>query len=170
MNVSYGEVERAAIAILKSERRPTVETVREALGRGSPATIGGFLRRVWRDLGIRMEGDPAALTRMPAEIADGEEIAVKASPMSTGRQVRSGAASIDTASWITLRWTPGTRYFRVHLEQDLWHGWLLTKVNGRIGTRLGRERAVQSPSIEAALLTLAAIATRRRQRGYDLKN
>jgi hypothetical protein len=70
MNVSYGEVERAAIAILKSERRPTVETVREALGRGSPDTIGGFLKRVWRDLGIRMEGDPAALTRMPAEIAD----------------------------------------------------------------------------------------------------
>jgi hypothetical protein len=69
-NVSYGEVERAAIAILKSERRPTVETVREALGRGSPDTIGTALKRFWRDLGIRIEGDPAALTRMPAEIAD----------------------------------------------------------------------------------------------------
>jgi hypothetical protein len=69
-NISYGEVERAAIAILKSERRPTVETVREALGRGSPDTIGSALKRFWRDLGIRIEGDPAALTRMPAEIAD----------------------------------------------------------------------------------------------------
>ncbi len=28
--------------------------------------------------------------------------------------------SFDTASWITLRWTRGTRYYRVHLEQDLW--------------------------------------------------
>jgi hypothetical protein len=70
MNVSYGEVERAAIAILKSERRPTVETVREALGRGSPDTLGSALKRFWRDLGVRIEGDPAALTRMPAEIAD----------------------------------------------------------------------------------------------------
>jgi hypothetical protein len=70
MSVSYGEVERAAIAILKSERRPTVETVREALGRGSPDTIGNALKRFWRDLGVRIEGDPAALTRMPAEIAD----------------------------------------------------------------------------------------------------
>jgi hypothetical protein len=70
MNVTYGEVERAAIAILKSERRPTVENVREALGRGSPDTIGLALKRFWRDLGARIEGDPAALTRMPPDIAD----------------------------------------------------------------------------------------------------
>jgi septal ring factor EnvC (AmiA/AmiB activator) len=69
-NVSYADVERAAIAILKSERRPTVETIREALGGGSPDTIGDALRRFWRDLGARIEGDPAALSRMPAEIAE----------------------------------------------------------------------------------------------------
>jgi hypothetical protein len=72
--VSYSDVERAAIAILKSERRPTVETVREALGTGSPDTIATALKRFWRDLGARIEGDPAALTRMPpdiAELADG---------------------------------------------------------------------------------------------------
>jgi hypothetical protein len=69
-NVSYADVERAAIAILKSERRPTVETIRETLGGGSPDTIGDALRRFWRDLGARIDGDPAALTRMPAEIAD----------------------------------------------------------------------------------------------------
>ncbi len=69
-NVSYADVERAAIAILKSARRPTVETIREALGGGSPDTIGDALRRFWRDLGARIDGDPAALTRMPAEIAE----------------------------------------------------------------------------------------------------
>jgi hypothetical protein len=76
--------------------------------------------------------------------------------------------SIDTASWITLRWTRGTRYFRVHLEQNLWHQWLLTQVNGRSGSRLGRHRATPAASIEDALLQLAAVAKRRRQRGYQL--
>lgn len=46
---------------------------------------------------------------------------------------------IDTDSWITLRWIRTTWYFRVHLKQHLWGTWLLTKVNRRIGSRLGRE-------------------------------
>jgi hypothetical protein len=37
---------------------------------------------------------------------------------------------------------------------------------GRIGSRLGRARSFEQPSIEAALFSLAAIAKRRRQRGY----
>jgi hypothetical protein len=57
----------------------------------------------------------------------------------------------------------------VHLEQDLWNGWILTKVNGRIGTRLGCVRIAESPSIEAALLSLAETAKRRRQRDYEFK-
>lgn len=91
--------------------------------------------------------------------------------MSTGKLNRTARpSSIDTASWITLRWTRGTRYFRVHLEQDLWNGWTLTKVNGRIGTSLGCVRVAEAPSIEAALLSLATIAKRRRQRGYEFKS
>ncbi len=82
----------------------------------------------------------------------------------------SAHAAFTIDSWITLRWVRGTRYYRVHLEQDLWRNWLLTKVNGRIGTRLGRARSHQSPSIEVALLELATIAKRRRQRGYELKH
>lgn len=70
VGISYAEVERAAIALLKSERRPTVETIREALGTGSPDTIATALKRFWRDLGARMEGDPVALTRLPPDIAD----------------------------------------------------------------------------------------------------
>lgn len=76
--------------------------------------------------------------------------------------------TIDTASWITLRWTRGTRYYRVHLEQDLWSGWLLTQVNGRIDSRLGRARAYPSPNIATALHRLAEIAARRSKRGYEL--
>ncbi len=59
----------------------------------------------------------------------------------------------------------GTGYFRVHLEQDLWAGWLVTQVNSRRGSRWGPTRD-PLPSIEVALLTLAANAKRRRQRGY----
>src|SRR5665213_2080998 len=72
-NVSYADVERAALDILATERRPSVETVREVLGRGSPATIATCLKRFWRDLGIRVSGDPAALTRLPSEIIEAVE-------------------------------------------------------------------------------------------------
>jgi hypothetical protein len=41
--------------------------------------------------------------------------------MRAASRARADSRLIDTASWITLRWTRGTRYFRVHLEQDLWH-------------------------------------------------
>jgi hypothetical protein len=77
-------------------------------------------------------------------------------------------SSIDLSSWITLRWVRGTRYYRVHLEQDLWSGWLLTKVHGRRGTALGRARALPEDTIDSALLHMAAIAKRRRARSYEL--
>jgi hypothetical protein len=79
-------------------------------------------------------------------------------------------SGIDVSSWITLRWVRGTRYYRVHLEQDLWSNWLLTRVNGRIGSPLGRARSRPAPSIEDALFELAAIAQRRRKRGYRFKS
>src|SRR5471032_531472 len=72
-NISYADVERTTLDILATERRPSVETVRELLGRGSPATIATSLKRFWRDLGIRAQGDPSALTRLPAEIVEAVE-------------------------------------------------------------------------------------------------
>src|ERR1017187_5465346 len=72
-NVSYADVERAALDILATERRPSVEIVRELLGRGSPATISTCLKRFWRDLGIRSQVDPAALHRLRSEIIEAVE-------------------------------------------------------------------------------------------------
>lgn len=69
-SVSYGEVERAATALLKAGKRPTIEGIREALGGGAPDTITAALARYWKDLGTRIEGDPASLSRLPAEVAD----------------------------------------------------------------------------------------------------
>jgi hypothetical protein len=72
-NVSYADIERAALDILAAGRRPSVETARAALGRGSPATVAAYLKRFWRDLGVRAQGDPAALTRLPSEIVGAVE-------------------------------------------------------------------------------------------------
>src|ERR1035441_41114 len=72
-NVSYADVERAALDILATGRRPSVQTGRETLGRGPPATIATCLKRFWRDLGVRAQGDPAALTRLPSEIIEAVE-------------------------------------------------------------------------------------------------
>ena len=53
-NVSYADVERAAIAILKSKRRPTVETIRETTTKRGlipvslPATNAEMSRAVCR--------------------------------------------------------------------------------------------------------------------------
>src|SRR6202161_784075 len=69
-NLSHAQIERAALEILSTGRRPSVEILRKKLGRGSPATIATSLKRFWRDLGARAEGDPAALARLPSEIAD----------------------------------------------------------------------------------------------------
>lgn len=69
-SVSYGEVERAATALLKAGQRPTIEKLRESLGGGAPDTITNALSRYWKDLGTRIEGDPASLSRLPAEVAD----------------------------------------------------------------------------------------------------
>jgi hypothetical protein len=72
-NVAYPEVERVALEILASGHRPSVATVRARLGRGSAATLAAALNRFWKDLGLRAQNDPAALTRLPAEIIEAVE-------------------------------------------------------------------------------------------------
>jgi hypothetical protein len=69
-NLSHAQIERAALDILCTGSRPSVEIIRKRLGRGSPATIATSLKRFWRDLGSRAEGNPVALARLPGEIAD----------------------------------------------------------------------------------------------------
>jgi hypothetical protein len=75
--------------------------------------------------------------------------------------------ALATTQWLTLRWTRGTRQYRAHLEQDLWRDWVITQVNGRRGSRLGRAR---THPLAAALSNLSAIAKRRQKRGYELND
>ncbi len=74
----------------------------------------------------------------------------------------------DTSSWVSLRWERGTRYYRTHLQQDLWGHWTLTRVAGRKGASRGRYITSWVASLEEGLITLGAIAKRRRECGYRL--
>src|ERR1700722_19632775 len=69
-DVSYAQIERAATDILKTGVRPTVESVRKAVGGGSARTILDGLNRYWRDLGNQVAGTPDTLRRLPAVVAD----------------------------------------------------------------------------------------------------
>jgi septal ring factor EnvC (AmiA/AmiB activator) len=69
-DVTYAQIERAATDILKTGVRPTVESVRNAVGGGSARTILDGLNRYWRDLGNHLAGTPDTLQRLPAAVAD----------------------------------------------------------------------------------------------------
>lgn len=69
-SVSYGEIERAARALMASGERPSVDAVRKALGRGSPNHLTESMQRFWKDQAALNAGDPVALTRLPPELAD----------------------------------------------------------------------------------------------------
>jgi hypothetical protein len=73
-----------------------------------------------------------------------------------------------TQRWITLHFERGRRYFRLHLEQDLWGAWCLTRVIGRRSSRKGQSLTTWPGSYEQALARLADAATRRREQDYTL--
>jgi hypothetical protein len=69
-DLTYAQIERAATDILQTGVRPTVESVRNAVGGGSARTILDGLNRYWRDLGNQVAGTPDTLRRLPAAVAD----------------------------------------------------------------------------------------------------
>ena len=62
IGVPETDVFAAADAVLARGERPTVERVRQELGRGSPARVGGLLDQWWTRLAERLNGE----TRLPA--------------------------------------------------------------------------------------------------------
>ena len=59
------DVELAADALLREGKRPTIERIREKIGRGSPNTINPLLDAWWKRLAARLDAGPAALHRLP---------------------------------------------------------------------------------------------------------
>ena len=67
------DVDRAADCLLREGERPTIEKVRQKIGRGSPNTINPLLDRWWGRLAARLDAGPAALYRLPEPVAQAAE-------------------------------------------------------------------------------------------------
>lgn len=69
--ITREDVWLAADTVLRSDARPTIERVRQQLGRGSPNTVGPHLDAWFRELGQRLDGAPGAVPTadMPAAVA-----------------------------------------------------------------------------------------------------
>ena len=67
--ISGRDVELAADACLREGERPTIEKIRERIGRGSPNTINPLLDSWWKRLAARLDAGPAALHRLPESVA-----------------------------------------------------------------------------------------------------
>lgn len=67
--VSALDVQRAADALLRLGRKPSIAALREQLGGGSPNTLGPLLEKYWKSLGTRLPAGPEALERVPESLA-----------------------------------------------------------------------------------------------------
>jgi hypothetical protein len=67
--VGFFDVQRAADALLRQGRKPSVAGIREQLGGGSPNTITPLLARYWQKLGERLAEGPESLERVPEALA-----------------------------------------------------------------------------------------------------
>lgn len=67
--ISALDVQRAADALLRRGQKPSIATVREELGGGSPNTLAPLLEQYWKSLGSRVAAGPEALERVPESLA-----------------------------------------------------------------------------------------------------
>ncbi len=67
--VGFFDVQRAADALLRQGRKPSVAAIREQLGGGSPNTITPLLAKYWQKLGERLAEGPDSLERVPEALA-----------------------------------------------------------------------------------------------------
>lgn len=65
-----------------------------------------------------------------------------------------------------VRFEKSTRYYSIILEQDLFKDWVITIVNGRINTKLGRIRKLAFSNIHDAREKFNGIINFRTKRGY----
>lgn len=74
---------------------------------------------------------------------------------------------MNTEHWLRVRWESSTRYYEVHLHQDLWGQWILTRTWGGKGSHRGQIRHQPCPSRQEGERQLEAIGRRREVHGYS---
>jgi hypothetical protein len=83
--------------------------------------------------------------------------------------INSGGSGpvLEVNQWLTVRFERESRYYRLHLQQDLWGQWCVIAVNGRTNSPLGRARTLWAGDRGKALELIGSSAVRRRKRGYS---
>jgi len=117
--VSYEEIERAARALMADGERPTVQAVRQKLGRGSPNHIAESMRKFWKNQAALNAGDPIALTRLPPELADAA-VAQWEQALRLAQQTAKVEDSAARAHLEALRRDTGLRARSVELREKEW--------------------------------------------------
>lgn len=71
---------------------------------------------------------------------------------------------------VTMDWqNPASlRYYSVCLEQDLFSDWVLVKIWGRRGTKLGRKQQILCESYQQGIALIHKISKQRKAHGYKL--
>ena len=67
---------------------------------------------------------------------------------------------------LTVRYQRHTRYYLLHLYQDLLGDWAITRVNGQIGSHLGQTHHEIVASYHAGLERIAIYSKAREKRSY----
>jgi uncharacterized coiled-coil protein SlyX len=67
--ITASDVSHAADTLLRAGERPTIEKIRQKIGKGSPNTINPMLDAWWKTLSARLDSGPAALQRLPESVA-----------------------------------------------------------------------------------------------------
>ena len=149
--VTGRDVEFAADALLRAGERPTIEKIREKIGRGSPNTINPLLDAWWKRLASRLDAGPAALHRLPESVAHVAE-ALWMQALDEGRRRAAQELSRDARS-------------AAHTKDDLEvRSHVLTLREGELESRLkdreGTQATLQAQVRELTVLLRKEHATR----------
>src|SRR3984957_14084069 len=141
--VTGRDVEFAADALLRAGERPTIEKIREKIGRGSPNTINPLLDAWWKRLASRLDAGPAALHRLPESVAHAAE-ALWMQALDEGRRRATQELSRDARS-------------AAHTKDDLEvRSHVLTLREGEFDVRL-KDRERNQATLEAQVHELTVL-------------
>jgi hypothetical protein len=139
--VTQSDVSHAADSLLRAGERPTIEKIRQKIGKGSPNTINPLLDSWWKTLAARLDSGPAALHRLPETIAHVAE-ALWMQALEEGR--RRAHAELKTSERIAAE----------HQQNLEVRSHVLTLREGELDSRLrDRERTIEDMNLRLRELT-----------------